>query len=139
MYHLLALLELAFRALHESDTGTHGVVVSRSCKAPPELRHAVRGAVDTNDVAGGHLFLLERLDHARAEVIDRLHFCGAERDPSGLLGGGLAGGGLVRLDLHHFSFDDVRLLHDADADGPVWKSTSESGAPDNSSLSPSRR
>ena len=66
---LLPLLELALGALHEPDRGPHGIIISRPREGPPELRDTMRGPVDANDVARTDFFLLERLDHARACVV----------------------------------------------------------------------
>jgi hypothetical protein len=103
-------------ALDEARLRAHGIVVARAREGTPELGDLARLLVDRDDITRLHLLLGQRVDHLGAEVVDRLHFGRAQRQAAHLVTG--ATRRRVHLDFHHFSLDDLRLLHDTHTDGP---------------------
>lgn len=117
MHHLLPLLELALRALHELGRGAHGVVVAGPGEGAPEDGDPAGGLVDGDHVPGLHLLLGEGLDHLLAQVVDGLHLRGLERQLPRLAPRRGTGRWAVDLNLHHLALDDLGLLLDAHTDG----------------------
>ena len=63
---LLALLELALRALNELRVRAHGVVVARAGEGAAEDGDAAGGLVDRDHITRLHLLLGQRVDHLLA-------------------------------------------------------------------------
>ena len=70
---LLALLELALRALNELRVRAHGVVVARAVERAPKDGDASGRLVNSNHVARLALLLGQAVNHLLAEVVHSLH------------------------------------------------------------------
>ena len=64
MHHFFSLLELALRTLDKSDTGTHGIIISRPREGPSQFCDTMGRPVDGNHITSRNFFFLQRLDHA---------------------------------------------------------------------------
>ena len=107
MNNLLPLLYLTFRTLHKSSLWSKSIKISCLCKAPPYLRYPARCLIYGNDITRYDLLLLYRLDHLRAQLINRLHIRCLQRDLPAL---GVVVRGFLNLDLQDLALDYLGLF-----------------------------
>mmetsp|Transcript_42728 Transcript_42728/g.106338 ORF Transcript_42728/g.106338 Transcript_42728/m.106338 type:complete len:379 (-) Transcript_42728:89-1225(-) len=119
MHHLLALLQLSLRALHELGIRPHGIIVAGPGEGASKDRDASGRLVNRDHVPCLRLLFGERVDHLLAQIIYRLHLRRLQGQLARLSTGGSSRGRPVDLNLDDFPLDDLCLLLDAHANRPA--------------------